>query len=421
MNRNDKNIISFTITGHALVHTYELSIPIFMTVWLLEFPVSTAALGIIVAIGYGLFGVGAVPGGIVTDMIGSRWIIIACLIGMGVSFLLVGIATNVLMLALALAIWGAAASVYHPAGLSLISKGVSNPGRAFGFHGAGGNVGIAFGPLVTALLLIVLDWRTVAILLGLLGIAGAMYGYRLSFEETAPSRKHTAIRTDGGRGFMRSLLDDVRLLATFGFILVISIVMFNGLFYRGLLTFLPEVLDGFLGPMADLLPDLDVGGDGVAEETLDFGRYLYIFLLMVGIIGQYTGGILVDRIASEKGLAFFLGAMTITAGLFVPLASIGTAALLFMLVILGFVMFAIQPMTQTTVAKYSPSEVRGLSYGFTYLAVFGIGALGAAIAGLALDLASVPVLFLTLAAIASAGCLLSLVLIRYGEADYLHA
>lgn len=40
------------------------------------------------------------------------------------------------------------ATVYHPAGLSLLSTRVSQPGLAFGYHGSGGNLGIALGPSV---------------------------------------------------------------------------------------------------------------------------------------------------------------------------------------------------------------------------------------------------------------------------------
>ena len=51
MDDNDRAIVSFTGLAHALVHTYELSIPILVVVWLTEFSVSTALLGTVVADG----------------------------------------------------------------------------------------------------------------------------------------------------------------------------------------------------------------------------------------------------------------------------------------------------------------------------------------------------------------------------------
>ena len=56
MNANDRSIVTLVMAGHGLVHTYELSIPIFMTVWLTELGLAEATLGGIVGAGYFLFG-----------------------------------------------------------------------------------------------------------------------------------------------------------------------------------------------------------------------------------------------------------------------------------------------------------------------------------------------------------------------------
>jgi MFS family permease len=75
--------------------------------------------------------------------------------------------------------------------------------------------------------------------------------------------------------------------------------------------------------------------------------------------------------------------------------------------VLGFSLFVIQPLYQASVAEYSPPEARGLSYGYTYLAVFGVGALGASLAGGLLQYAGPSLLFGVLAGIAALGALLS--------------
>ncbi len=74
---------------------------------------------------------------------------------------------------------------------------------------------------------------------------------------------------------------------------------------------------------------------------------------------------------------------------------------------LGFVLFLVQPLYQATVAEYTPPDTRGLSYGYTYLAVFGIGAAGAALSGGLLQLAGPPLLFGILAGVALLGAALS--------------
>jgi MFS family permease len=393
VNGNDRSIIGFVMIAHATVHTYELAIPILLTVWLIEFSTTAATLGIVVSLGYGLFGLGALPGGLLTDRFGSRTLIISSLAGMGASFVLLSLAPSIAMLALALCLWGIAASVYHPAGLALISNGVREQGRGFGYHGAAGNVGIALGPLLTALLLLVFDWRTVALLLVIPTIIGIAIGFAISFDERAAV---SSARTDGDGGLsLASFLDDTRTLLTLGFAVVLVVVTFNGLYYRGLLTFLPEVLGDLLAaPLENVDPEIE----GPAGDEFDPARYVYAGLLLVGVLGQYAGGRLVDRVRPEVGLAGVLLTLAATTLLFVPAASVGPVPFVLVGAILAFVLFSIQPMSQALVATYSDPEVRGLTFGYSYLAIFGFGALGAAIAGAVLTYASLSVLFVLLAA-----------------------
>ncbi|WP_345784780.1 MFS transporter [Natronococcus wangiae] len=411
MNGNDRSIVGYVMVGHAMVHTYELSIPILMTIWLLEFSTTAAVLGVAVAIGYGLFGVGALPGGLLVDRFGSRTLISGCLAGMGLSFLILSLAPGVVGVTVALALWGAAASVYHPAGLTLISNGVEERGRGFAYHGMAGNVGIAGGPLLTAVLLLAFDWRVVAAVLAVPALVAAVVGVTVEFDPTAAVEL-----TDGGdlRGVPNSLAEfagETRRLFTLGFLLVFIIVSFNGLYYRGVLTFLPDLLDSFL---TAAVGDVRLGvfdSDGPIAEELDLAQYLYAGLLTVGIGGQYLGGRLTDAIEPDRGLVIMLTALTAIALLFVPAAHAGLWGLVAVSVALSFALFAMQPLTQATIAKYSLPESRGLSFGYTYLAIFGIGALGAAIVGAVLTYASASVMFVVLAGFSAIGCLLAVSLV----------
>jgi predicted MFS family arabinose efflux permease len=110
---------------------------------------------------------------------------------------------------------------------------------------------------------------------------------------------------------------------------------------------------------------------------------------------------------TDLGLAATFGSLAVVAVLFLPVAGTGTVGLLGASAVLGFTLFVIQPLYQATVAEYSPADARGLSYGYTYLAVFGVGALGASLAGALLQYAGPSLLFGVLAGIAALGALLS--------------
>ena len=431
MNANDRAITALVMVAHAAVHTYEMAVPIFILSWLAEFdqfalgvttlPVTKATIGLVVTVSYGLFGVGALPGGILVDRVGSRRLIAVCLGGMGLSYLLLGVAPSMAVVALALVLWGISASVYHPAGLSLISKGVSERGSGLAYHGIAGNLGIGLGPLTAAVLLLFVDWRTVALVLGAPALLAALYAVRADFDETAAVEPVAdgGSKADAGVDSLAEFLGQSKRLFASTFALVFVVVMCSGLYYRGILTFMPELLSGLPGfdPIAvgSLLPESLRSALGVPAsggQTLQPATYFYSGLLLIGVLGQYAGGKLSDRIPVEYGIAGAFGALLVFALLFVPVSEMGVGPLLVLGAVLGVALFVVQPLYQATVAEYTPAGTRGLSYGFTYLGVFGVGALGGGIAGTVLQYGSVAALFLTLAGFAGVASLMGLVLAR---------
>jgi MFS family permease len=244
----------------------------------------------------------------------------------------------------------------------------------------------------------------VAVLLGLPALVAALGALRTSFDETAAVGLHEASEGDrtGASSDVQQLAAlwrRTRHLFASGFAAVFALVALSGLYYRGVLTFLPDLLT----PLVTIDLPIDVAA----------GRYVYAGLLAVGIAGQYVGGRLSDRDGTERLLA---GALAVLAGVsvaFLPVAGWGTGALLAVSAVLGFFLFLVQPLYQATVAEYTPPDARGLSYGYTYLAIFGVGALGAALAGALLQVAGPSLLFGVLAGIALLGAGLGGGLARY--------
>ena len=404
MRAQDRAITGLTTIGHALVHTYELSIPILMTVWLRELGASTAELGIAVSVGYALFGLGALPGGILTDRFGSKRLIGACLLGMGGAFVLLSLAQGLILIAGALAVWGAAASVYHPAGLTLISKGAAERGRVFAYHGMAGNLGIALGPLAATVLLLFLDWRIVCLVLAVPGLLMLPVIRRLRVREQTASEPISEEAGPASDAFSwRQFWADTKTLFASGFSVVFLIVLLAGMFYRGVLTFLPDLLER----IATLEP-VTLSG----TLTLEPGRYVYVGLLLVGVLGQYAGGRLSDRLPIEHSLAVALTALSLIAFFFLPAAGLGLMPLLAISSALGFLLFGLQPLYQAAVADYTPPGARGLSYGYNYLGVFGVGALGAALAGTVLDAFGPQTMFSVLSLLTLLAALAAAVLAR---------
>ncbi|WP_323676997.1 MFS transporter [Halorubellus sp. PRR65] len=426
MDRNDRAVVGLATVGHASVHTFELAIPLFIPLWLAEFetldllvatvPFDAAAAGILVTIGYGLFGVGALPGGVLADRIGSKRLIVACLFGMSGAFVVLALAPTALAVGAALALWGAAASVYHPAGLSMLSRGASERGKAFAYHGMAGNLGIALGPFVVAVALVVAEWQTVAIALAAPVLVVAGLATRIDVDERAAvdagdSDDEPTAASDGGEDRTSSVesFADFTLgskeLFLGGFALIFPVVVASGLYYRGILTFLPEVLSTYDAFAAVALGDL----------SLETYRYAYAGLLAVGILGQYAGGRVSDHVEPERALAPAFLVLAVLAAFVLPAANAGLVPFLVLGVVLGTMLFFVQPLYQAAVADHTPPGTRGLSYGYTYLGVFGVGALGGALAGAILEFADAAALFATLGVIALLGAGAALALARRGD------
>ncbi len=145
-------------------------------------------------------------------------------------------------------------------------------------------------------------------------------------------------------------------------------------------------------------------------ETVDADQFAYSALLLVGVFGQYAGGTLSDRLATDRVL---IGLLIVVVGAtlaFLPASAAGVLPLLAICAVLGFAIYAVAPITQTLVAEDAPAEHHGISFGYTYLGTFGFGALGASIGGAALTVGSEAALFVTLAGAAAVCALVAVVL-----------
>jgi MFS family permease len=422
MDDNDRALTAFTMLGHGTFHSYELVIPVFVAIWLDVFPVTSATLGAIVGGSYALVGLGAIPSGMLADRFSAKRVILACLLGMGAAFGLVGLAPNLLVLAAGLLLWGAAASLYHPAALALISRGTKERGTAFAYHGIAGNIGVASGPLLAAVLLLTLEWRTVAFLLILPALLAALLGLRLEFDETAGSDRRsddagesqstadsagqdTSNQSVGQPQTLPEFLADSRRLFTGGFVLVFAIGMLYGVYYRGLFTFLPDVL-----------AESSVMQSGTAvTEGVEPSQYVYSGLLLLGAVGQYTGGKLVERVPVESALAGTYLCLSVIALVFTAVMESSLGPLLVVAGLVGFLVFMVAPINQEAIASYSVPSMRGLSFGYTYTAIFGLGALGATMAGFILSRGTPQMLFVVLSGIAASTVTIALILLTHTE------
>lgn len=357
LNRLERKILFSASALHALVHMHML---IFAAVNLkLAESLNTGLteIGFIGTIGFFLFGFGALPAGVLIDKIGARAMLgIACA-GMLTADVIMLFADSILLVTIGLAVLGISASLYHPAGLGLISRNISERGYAMGIHGLVGNFGVALGPMIAGLIAAYTHWR-VAYAWPIVVMAGLTAFFFLTRFNDPGGREAAPKTTPQPAVFARNMLVVM--------LLVIALQAVSGFIYRGSNTFMPAFAGNAL---ESLLPGMDV----VAR-----GGIFTAVILISGAGGQYLAGSLTRKYPEERLQLIFtalVGPLLLATGLF------SGWLLLFSAMAFAFVFYGLQPLGNTLVAKYSPDVFRGRSFGLSFFLSFGLGAFGSGFAG----------------------------------------
>lgn len=360
-------VISLT---HALVHTYELAWPS------IEQEASSAFYpddgirakemsGWLAGIWRMLFGGGSLLVGLlITRNSATRWLIYY-LVGCGVCSILAGLSPGIAWLGISLAGVGAFASIYHPAGLGIISDRTTPDQRpmALGIHGILGSLGIAIAPFAAAVWLgSGGTWRTYLIGLGLPGfllavIVSWLRGKEAEIDRATPTR------------------DDEFAMQPWLLLLISSIAAIQGFVYSAQLSFLPRYLSQ--GPTWSLSPDWGpwlFANDGPSVQ----GKFLAATALLLGCVGQLTSGYFARHRLLEKQLILVL-ALNIPFLIWMGFASAGWRVV----AAGGFALvhFMYQPVYNSLVAKHVSGRFRSFAFGASFAISLGLGSLGAVFAG----------------------------------------
>jgi MFS family permease len=356
MDGRERKIVCLTSAVHGLVHMQMLVFAAVNIAMADDLGVSITAIGFIGTLSYFLFGLGALPAGFVIDAIGARRVIAICLSGIAVADLMIAFAPDPFWALTGLALAGLSGSVYHPAGLGLISRNVSKTGLAMGIHGTFGNVGLALGPLVAGFVTAYFGWRRAYLWICVPMALLALVYFVVRFGDVGEDSRHLQPQPQKrfNKGFLVILL------------VVIALQSMSGFIYRSSITFMPAHAAGVVG-------DWFSGLDPTARGGLLTG-----IIFLAGAVGQLLAGLLSARVRSE--LLQLVCAVAVAP----LLAGFGLLSGLQMLAVgmsYAFVFFAMQPLGNALVAKYSPEGLRGRSYGLSFFLSFGVGAFGSGFSG----------------------------------------
>lgn len=239
--------------------------------------------GIALATGlFACFGLFSLPAGWLADRWSRRHMLAVFWLGGGLSMILTGLAASPWQLVAAMTAVGIFAAIYHPVGTSMLISVAGASGRALGFNGVFGNLGVASAPLVTGLILDLWGWRLAFMLPGLVMIA-----FGLAFAMIVPSG--AAAPAPGAASAARPAgALDLKLV-----VIILGLTVLAGGFTFNTVTvalpkFVVEELPGFTAALA-------------------FAGTIATFIYLAGAVTQIIVGRLADRFPLAS--TFFVLAM----------------------------------------------------------------------------------------------------------------
>ena len=139
MEREQTLAILGTSLSHLLSHAFILAIPVIIPFLKLGY----AEGGILAGVLFVTYGLTQLPSGWISDKIGERLVLLIYLTISGAGSVVMIFINSFTLLLPIVAVIGLAGGLYHPVGLSLISKVFKEKrGRAMGIHGVSGSVGL---------------------------------------------------------------------------------------------------------------------------------------------------------------------------------------------------------------------------------------------------------------------------------------
>ena len=257
-----------------------------------------------------------------------------------------GLAETPAQMTAALAVLGLGASIYHPVGMAWMVKNAVNRGKALGYLGLFGTIGIAVAAVVAGGLTELWGWRSAFLIPGavcvLFGVAlAALIGLGLVQDrrgDLTPQAKPS--RGDAMRAF---------------FVLSVTMIC-AGLMFNGMQVVLPKLFETRLGEM--------LGG-----STLGVGGLVTLVYLLAAV-PQLIGGHLADKYPLKRIYAICL---ILQVPMMACMAVLGGVPLV---VAAGAVVMASQvqiPAENLLLARYTPDKHRGLAFGAKFILSFGAG------------------------------------------------
>jgi MFS family permease len=340
-----KFLVPFINLGHLLDHVVMLVFPTVVIALAREWDRPYSELLPLSLAGFIAFGAFAVPAGWIADHWSRYKMMAVFFFGIGGSMLLTGFAQTPWQIGLGLAIVGMFAAIYHPVGIAMLVAVPERMGRALGWNGLWGNLGLAAAALIAGALMDWWSWRAAFFLPGVLALAAGA-GFLALVKDPGPVQKKS--KTIG-------LHVDGRTMARIIIILLIATAC-GGVIFNSTTIAMPKVFDERLRALIQTNAGIGV---------------LVALVYTLAAFAQLAMGALIDRFELRR---LMIGIALIQVPLLALAANLEGWAMLFAALAMMLAVFGQIPLNDAIVGRYCADEYRARAIAIRYVVSLGVAA-----------------------------------------------
>ena len=338
-------LVPFLNLGHLLDHLVMLVFPTVVIALGREWDRPYSELLPLALGGFIAFGAFAVPAGWLADHWSRYRMMVAFFFGIGASLFLTGFASSSWQIGVGLTVTGMFAAIYHPVGIAMLVAAPAKIGRALGWNGLWGNLGLAAAAVLAGALTDLFGWRAAFFVPGLAAIAAGL-GFLALVEDPGPVQKKS--KTIG-------LHVDSRTMARIFAILLVATAC-GGVIFNSTTVAMPKVFD-------ERLRDL-------TQTNLGIGA-LVALVYTVAAFAQVAMGALIDRFELRR---LMVGIALVQIPLLALAANLEGWAMLAAALAMMLAVFGQIPLNDAIVGRYCADEYRSRVLAARYVVSFCVAA-----------------------------------------------
>lgn len=159
MNKDEKGLLTFSCVAHAISDGWGILFPSMLFLIALDYGEDYFFLGILANIVIASAGTTSILSGFLADRASPRRMFAAFSLLSALGCFAVFMSWDRVSLGVALFFLGIGVGLYHPVGLSAITRNIRRSSAALGIHGLAGSVGHGILPVIVVSVGVAYDWK----------------------------------------------------------------------------------------------------------------------------------------------------------------------------------------------------------------------------------------------------------------------